>query len=222
MKRRAFMSLLGGAAAAWPLAARAPQQSERVRRIGMLETVSPALNAAQLDAFRKGLRELGYVEGQTYANEYRSADGYANRFPELAAELVRLGVDLIVVRETPAAIVAKNANGTIPVVMASVGEPLLVVDSLARPGRNVTGLSAFVNVMTSKRLELIRELVPTISRIALFANMSNAVAPPQWEDENGGTVLGIEGERGQPCSSLLRQVDWPHGQSQNGESLCPT
>jgi putative tryptophan/tyrosine transport system substrate-binding protein len=196
MKRREFMSLLGGAAAAGG-----------VRRIGMLETVSPALNAAQLDAFRKGLRELGYVEGQTYAIEYRSADGYANRFPELAAELVRLGVDLIVVRGTPAAIAAKNANGTIPVVMASVGEPLLVVDSLARPGRNVTGLSAFVNVMTSKRLELIRELVPTISRIALFANMSNAVAPPQWEAENGGTVLGIEGERGQACSLLLRQVD---------------
>jgi putative ABC transport system substrate-binding protein len=179
------MSLLGVASAARPLAARAQQQAERVRRIGMLETVSPALNAAQVDAFRKGLRELGYVEGQTYAMEYRSADGYANRFPELAAELVRLGVDRIVVRGTPAAIAAKNANGTIPVVMALVGEPLLVVDSLARPGRNVTGLSAFVNVMTSKRLELIRELVPTISRIALFANMSIAVAPPQWEDENG-------------------------------------
>jgi putative ABC transport system substrate-binding protein len=213
MKRRAFMSLLGGAAAAWPLAARAPQQAERVRRIGMLENVSPALNAAQLDAFRKGLRELGYVEGQTYAIEYRSADGYANRLPELAAELVRLRVDLVVVRGTPAAIAAKNANGTsIPVVMAHRWANLLVVDSLARPCRNVTGLSGFVNVMTSKRLELIRELVPTTSRIALFANalfanMSNAVALPQWEDENGGTVLGIEGERGQPCSSLLRQVD---------------
>jgi ABC-type uncharacterized transport system substrate-binding protein len=121
-RRREFISLLGGAAA-WPLAARA-QQAKRYR-IGMLETVSPALNAAQLDAFRSGLRELGYV------------DGYANRFPELAAELVRLGVDLIVVRGTPAEIAAKNATGTIPIVMASVGEPLLVVDSLARPGRSL-------------------------------------------------------------------------------------
>ena len=85
-------------------------------------------------------------------------------------------------RGTPATVAAKNATETIPVIMASVGDPLLVVDSLARPGRNVTGLSAFVNEMTSKRLELIRELVPAISRIALFANMSNPVAPPQWEE----------------------------------------
>ena len=99
MRRREFITLLGGAAAAWPLAARAQQPAKRYR-IGMLETISPALNAAQLDAFRSGLRELGYVEGQTYAMEYRSADGYANRFPELAAELVRLGVDLIVVKDT--------------------------------------------------------------------------------------------------------------------------
>jgi putative ABC transport system substrate-binding protein len=87
-----------------------------------------------------------------------------------------------VTRGTPATVAAKNATETIPVIMASVGDPLLVVDSLARPGRNVTGLSAFVNEMTSKRLELIRELVPAISRIALFANMSNPVAPPQWEE----------------------------------------
>jgi putative ABC transport system substrate-binding protein len=87
-----------------------------------------------------------------------------------------------VTRGTPATVAAKNATETIPVIMASVGDPLLVVDSLARPGTNVTGLSAFVNEMTSKRLELIRELVPAISRIALFANMSNPVAPPQWEE----------------------------------------
>jgi putative ABC transport system substrate-binding protein len=194
VNKRKFITLLGGAAATWPVGARAQQPAKRYR-IGMLETVSPALNAAQLDAFRSGLRQLGYVEGQTYTIEYRSADGYANRFPDLAAELVQLGVDLIVVRGTPAAIAAKNATGTIPVVMASVGEPLLVVDSLARPGRNVTGLSAFVNVMTSKRLELIRELVPTMSRIALFANMSNPVSPPQWEEtKTAARTLGIQAE----------------------------
>src|SRR6185295_2269824 len=102
MKRREFIIVLG-AAAAWPLTARAQQPAKRYR-IGMLETISPALNAAQLDAFRNGLRELGYVEGQRYTIEYRSADGLADRFPNLAAELVRLGVDLIVARGTPAAI----------------------------------------------------------------------------------------------------------------------
>jgi putative tryptophan/tyrosine transport system substrate-binding protein len=194
MKRREFIVLLGGAAMTWPLAARA-QQPTKSYRIGMLETISAALNAAHLDAFRKGLRELGYVEGKNYTIEYRSADGHAERFPELAAELVRLGVDLIVVRGTPATIAAKNATGTIPVVMASVGDPLLIVDSLAHPGRNVTGLSAFVNEMTSKRIGLMKELVPAMSRIALFANMSNAVSPPQWEETKmAARSLGSEAE----------------------------
>jgi len=171
MKRREFITLLGGTAAAWPLAAAAQQPTKRYR-IGMLETISPALNTAHLDAFRKGLRELGYVEGKNYAIEYRSADGRAERFPELAAELVRLGVDLIVVRGTPATIAAKNATRTIPVIMASVGDPLLIVDSLAHPGRNVTGLSAFVNEMTS-----------------------NAVSPPQWEEtKTAARSLGSEAE----------------------------
>jgi ABC-type uncharacterized transport system substrate-binding protein len=193
LKRRDFMTLLG-AAAAWPLASRAQQAVKRYR-IGMLETISPALNAVHLDAFRNGLRELGYVEGQTYTIEYRSADGRADRFPDLAAELVRLRVDLIVARGTPAAIAAKNATRTIPVIMASVGDPLLIVDSLARPGGNVTGLSAFVNEMTTKRLELIRELVPAMSRIALFANMSNPVSAPQWEETKAAArTLGIQAE----------------------------
>ena len=192
MRRRDFITLLGGAAV-WPLAASA-QQATKSYRIGMLETISPALNAAHLDAFREGLRQLGYVEGKNYTIEYRSADGRADRFPSLAAELVRLGVDVIVARGTPAAVAAKNATETIPVIMASVGDPLLIVDSLARPGRNVTGLSAFVE-MTSKRLELIKELAPATSRIALFANMSNPVAPPQWEETKAAArSLGIQAE----------------------------
>jgi putative tryptophan/tyrosine transport system substrate-binding protein len=194
VRRRKFITLLGGAVVAWPVAARA-QQPTKSYRIGMLETISASLNAAHLDAFRKGLRELGYVEGKNYTIEYRSADGHAERFPELAAELVRLGVDLIVVRGTPGTIAAKNATGTIPVVMASVGDPLLIVDSLAHPGRNVTGLSAFVNEMTSKRIGLMKELVPAMSRIALFANMSNAVSPPQWEEtKTAARSLGSEAE----------------------------
>jgi len=193
LRRREFITLIAGAATS-PLGARA-QQPTKTYRIGMLETVSPALNTAELDAFRKGLREFGYVEGRTYKIEYRSADGQAERFPELADELVRLGVDVIVTRGTPATIAAKTATKTIPVIMASVGEPLLIVESLARPGGNVTGLSAFVNVMTSKRLELTRELVPRLSRIGLFHNMSNPVAPPQWEEtKTAAQSWGIEAE----------------------------
>ena len=123
-----------------PLAASA-QQAEKIYRIGMLETTSMALNAANFDAFRQGLRELGYVEGRNFMIEYRSADGRRERFPELATELVRLKVDVILTRGTPAVMAAKNATGTIPVVMAASGDPLLsgVVAGLAHPGGNVTG-----------------------------------------------------------------------------------
>jgi putative ABC transport system substrate-binding protein len=193
VKRREFITLLGGTAA-WPASTRAQQPTKRYR-IGILETISPAINAAHLEAFRNGLKEFGYFEGLTYTIEYRSADGQAERFPELAAELVQLGVDLIVVRGTPAAIAAKKATATIPVVMVSVGDPLLVIDSLARPVGNVTGQSAFVNEMISKRFELIKELVPAMSRIGLLANMSNPVSPPQWEEtKTMARTLGIQAE----------------------------
>jgi putative ABC transport system substrate-binding protein len=135
MRRREFFALAGSAMAAWPLAARA-QHPAKIYRIGVLETVSSSLNVKNLDALRRGLRELGYVESRNYILEYRSADGDAERFPALADELVRLHVDLIVTRGTPAAQAAKNATETIPVVMAAIGEPLGigVVASLARPG----------------------------------------------------------------------------------------
>ena len=125
----------------------------------MLEPIAAAVNAANLDAFRQGLRELGYVEGQNCMIEYRSADGRNERFPELAAEFVRAKVDVIVTRGTPAVIAAKNATGTIPIVMAASGDPVGtgVVASLARPGGNVTGLSAFVRELEAKRVELLKE-----------------------------------------------------------------
>ena len=142
MRRREFITLLGGATAAWPLVALA----QSAYRIGVLDTTSAALNAANFDALRQGLRQHGYIEGQNLVIEYRSADERAERFPDLAAELVRLNVDLIVTRGTPAIFAAKNATKTIPVVMAASGDPLGagVVAGLARPGGNVTGLSAFV------------------------------------------------------------------------------
>jgi putative tryptophan/tyrosine transport system substrate-binding protein len=133
---RQFLTLLGGAAAAWPLAARA-QQAERVRRIGVLETTSLPLNAANFEAFRQALRELGYTEGRNLVIEYRSAEGHPERFPELAMELVRLNCDLIITRGTPAALAAKQATETIPIVMTATAEPFTLVSSIAHPAGNI-------------------------------------------------------------------------------------
>lgn len=194
MKRREFLTLIGGAALAASGPARG-QQSSKNHRIGILETVSPALNSKNLDALRRGLRELGYVENQNYVLEYRSADGDAERFPALADELARLGVDLIVTRGTPAARAAKNATETIPVVMAAIGEPLGVgvVESLARPGGNLTGLSAFVTELAGKRVELVKELRPEGSRVGLLHNMGNPVVPLQWEEtKKAAQSVGVE------------------------------
>ncbi len=195
MKRREFITLLGGAAA-WPLPARA-QQHGRVHRIGLLEMTPASSNAANFDALRKGLRELGYVEGQNLIFDYRSVDGRPERFPQLAAELVRLNVDLIVTRGTPAVMAAKNATGTIPVVMAASGEPVGtgIVAGLARPGGNITGLSAFTSELFLKRLELLREMVAGIRRIALMHNMENPLVPPQWEEfKTVAPSLGLEAQ----------------------------
>src|SRR5262249_44799240 len=143
MRRREFIVLMGSVVA-YPLATRA-QRSGRIYRIGVLENTSPALNAANLDALRQGLRDLGYVEGQNLIIDYRSADGRAERFSDLAAELVRLKVDVIATRGTPAVLAAKNASDSIPIVMLGLADPLMVVASLAHPGGNVTGLSAFTS-----------------------------------------------------------------------------
>jgi len=164
-------------------AAEAQLQAGKVWRIGILETTSGALNAGNFDAFRKALREHGYVEGQNLIIEYLSADGRPERFPALAADLVRLKVDLIVTRGTPAAWAAKNATATIPVVMAASGDPLGagIVASLAYPGGNITGFSAFVTELSGKRVELIKEAVPSVTRLGFLTNMSNPFSPPQWE-----------------------------------------
>jgi putative ABC transport system substrate-binding protein len=193
MRRRDFIMLLGGAAAL-PVAARA-QQAGRAVRVGMLETVSAALKPDDLVAFQQGLRALGYVEGQNLRIEYRSADGRPERFPDLAQELVGLNVDVITTRGTPAAFAARTATSTIPIVMAAIGEPLLVVASLARPGGNITGLSAFVTDLMAKRVELLRDLVPGLSRVGALLNMSNASQPSQWtEVDNTARTVGIQSQ----------------------------
>jgi putative ABC transport system substrate-binding protein len=179
MRRREFITLLGGAAA-WPHAVCA-QQGGQTFRIGLLETTSAELNATNLAAFRRGLQELGYAEGRNLVLEYRSADGDASRFPALMSELIDLKVDLIIARGTPAALAAKAATKTIPVVMA-VGEPLLIVDSLARPGGNITGLSGVQPELETKRLELLTEVAPGRARVAALLNMSNPVTAPQLRE----------------------------------------
>lgn len=133
------------------------------------------------------LRSRGYVEGENLVIEYRSADGRADKFPELARELVRLDVDLIVTRGTPAAMAAKRASAKIPIVSAATGQPLDVglVTSLAHPGGNFTGLSSISNDIESKQIELIRELVPGINRIAFLYNMGNPIYPLSWQEIEG-------------------------------------
>jgi putative ABC transport system substrate-binding protein len=192
VKRRDFITLLGGVASAWPLAARA--QGGKVFRIGMLDTVSAAQKPADFAAFKQGLRDSGgYIEGQNLTIEYRSADGQQERFPSLAADLVNLNVDLIVTRGTPAVLAAKNATSAIPIVMAAIADPLLVVASLARPGGNITGLSAFVTDLMAKRVDVLRELMPGFTRIAALLNMGNAGSPLQWSEiEKAAQAIGTQ------------------------------
>jgi putative tryptophan/tyrosine transport system substrate-binding protein len=191
-RRTIIIGLAGGLLAAFTAHG---QQKGKTYRIGILEPIPAAQNAANLGALRNGLRELGYVEGRNLIIEYRSADGQADRFPELAAELVRLKVDLIVTRGTPAATAAKSATETIPVIMATMGDPRVIVASFARPGRNITGVTTFSTELTAKRVELLKELVPTISRVGLLHNMGNPAVPPEWEETKAAArSLGLQAE----------------------------
>ena len=160
----------------------------------MLDTVPAALNAKNIEAFRAAMQQLGYVEGQNLVIAYRSPEGRQERLPELVAELIRLKCDVIVTRGTPATLAARNATSAIPIVMAAVGEPVEtgLAQSLARPGGNVTGLSAFVTQLAQKRIELLKELAPRIARIAYMGNMSNLSVPPQWDETKlAAQALGL-------------------------------
>ena len=172
MKRREFIALLGSAAAALPLPAAA---QPKIPRIGFMGNSTAALEANLLDAFREGLRELGYEEGRNIVIEYRWANGAYDYFPVLVAELIAAKVDAIVTAGTPAALAVKNATTNVPLVMVAVGDPIGtgLVPSLARPGGNLTGLSSIAPDLEGKRLQLLREVTPALSHVAMFINSLN-------------------------------------------------
>jgi putative tryptophan/tyrosine transport system substrate-binding protein len=171
MRRREFITAVGGAAAAWPLAARAVEP-EQVRHIGFVEAGSQRANHVFLDSFRDGLQALGWTEGQNITITDRWAEAQNDRLPDIIAELIRSRVDVLVTAAAPASLVAKRATSTIPVVTVGVPDPvgLGLVESLAHPGGNVTGLSSLSVDLTAKRMQLLKEAIPAASRVAVIWN----------------------------------------------------
>ena len=194
MKRREFITALGGAAISRPLAARA-QQPAKVQTVGFLGAATPSATSLWIAAFVQRLRELGWIEGRNVAIEYRWAEGRAERYAEIAAEFVRLNVDVIITHSTAPVVAAKHATSVIPIVFANAGDPVgnMLVASLARPAGNVTGLSIQGTDTVGKRLELMREVVPGLSRLAIMANVGNsAVVLEMREVQAAARTLGLE------------------------------
>jgi len=187
--------VVGALLCAAPLATEA-EQAGRLYRIGGLDVLGAASNEANLRAFRQGLRELGYEEGQNLVIEYRSADGRAERFPDLATELVRLKVDVIVTRGTSAALGARHVTDTIPIVMAWSGDPVFagLVASLARPGGNVTGLHTMVRPqLAGRRLELLKEVMPGLSRVGVLLDSGDVYAGLMMREiERVARAIGVQ------------------------------
>jgi putative tryptophan/tyrosine transport system substrate-binding protein len=177
--RRQFITLLGGAAVAWPLAARA-QQPGKMARIGFLGSATAAGSAKSVEAFRAGLRDFGHVESRNIVIEFRWAEGKYDRLNDLVAELIRLNVDVIVTHGTPGTRTAKQATTTIPIVMAISGDAIAtgIVTSLARPEANLTGSTFFLPELNAKRLELLKEACPQVARVAALSNPNNPVSKP--------------------------------------------
>jgi len=193
MKRREFITLLGGAAAALPLAA--PAQQPAMPVIGYLGANTPSAESQRIAAFVQRLRELGWIEGRTIAIEVRWAEGRNERFAEIVAEFVRLKVDVIVTAGTAAVVAAKQATSVIPIVFAVAGDPVGtgLVASLARPGGNVTGLSNQSADLPGKRLELLREVVPGLRRLAILANVGSPLVVLEMREVQGtARTLGLE------------------------------
>jgi len=194
MKRREFISLVGGATVAWPLAVRA-QQPSKVARIGRLSPLSVAAETPMLAALRQGLSEFGWIEGRNFTFELRLAEGNLNRLSQLADDLVRANVDVIVAGSSQGAWAARNATPTIPIVMVIVGDPIQggLIASLARPGGNLTGVTALGQVLNVKRLELLKEILPGLKRVAVLINPASPYTEPfVGESEAGARALGME------------------------------
>jgi putative tryptophan/tyrosine transport system substrate-binding protein len=195
MRRRDFITLVGGSAAvAWPLAVRA-QQAGRLPTIGYLGQATPAADSQRIALLVQQLHELGWIEGRTITIRFRWAEGRTEQLAEIAAEFVRLNVDVIVTSSTPATVAAKQATSVIPIVFASAGDPVGIglVASLVRPGGNVTGLSLQQAEIATKRLELLREVMPGLRRLAIVANISNpAIALEMGEVQAAARTLGLE------------------------------
>jgi putative ABC transport system substrate-binding protein len=192
--RRELLIALGVGALAWAGAVRA-QAPPTVRRIGLLSGFSPSVDAPSYQAFRLGLRDLGWVEGKNISIDYRYAEGRHDRLPDLAADLVRLKVDVIVTTATSDTLAAQKATAAIPIVMVAGGDPVAsgLVESLARPGANVTGLSQMLQGLGGKRLELLKEMVPKLSRVAVLWNPQSASATLNWkENQQPARQLGIQ------------------------------
>jgi putative ABC transport system substrate-binding protein len=194
MRRRKFITLLGGATAAWPLGARA-QQAEKVYKIGLLTAGAGAAVRNLQGVLRDGLRELGWIEGKNLIFEAKYAEDDLDRLPALAAELVSLDMDVIVTVGTLAPLAAKQATSTIPIVMAFSGDPVGsgLVASLAHPGGNVTGLSGMAPDLGGKRLELLQELLPGMSRVAVLWNAANPYSALSFKETVGAArMLAVE------------------------------
>src|SRR5689334_9000933 len=192
LRRRDFITLLGSAAA-WPLMARA-QAPKNVPRLCFLTFDPSTLQSNRFDASFQGLRDLGYANGQNIAIDYLSAEGDGERFPALAAECLRLKADVIVVSTTPAAQAAMAATRTIPIIMIGLGDPVRtrLVNSLAQPGGNVTGLSLMVPEVAAKRLGLLKETIPGISRVLVLSYLADPIAPLQVKAlEDAAPSLGV-------------------------------
>jgi len=195
MRRRDFIALLGGAAAAWPLAARA-QQADQVRRVGLLISIANSpVGQAYERAFEQELQRLGWTEGRNLVIETRWGEGRLDRFAEIVAEFVRLRVDVMVTTGTPSTLLAKQATSVIPVVFTATGDPIGIglVAGLARPGGNLTGLSNKNPDIAAKHVELLREMVPGLRRLAILANADNpAVMLISAEVQRAASKLGLE------------------------------
>jgi putative ABC transport system substrate-binding protein len=192
--RRKFLATLGGAVTAWPLAARA-QQPAKLPTVGFLVSGTPSTHGQWVAAFVRRLHELGWIEGRTIAIEYRWAEGRTERATEIAAEFVRRKVDVIVTSATASVVAAMQATSVIPIVFAAAGDPVGtgLVASLARPGGNVTGLSIQQTDLAAKRLELLREVVPGLRRLAILANVGGpAVVLDMREVQATARTLGLE------------------------------